>query len=170
MAIHPISLAGSEYTVADLELIDDERNRYELCDGALVVTPAPGDLHQRILRKLVVALDGRFEPEDELLPGVGIHFTDTWYRIPDLVVMPTALVGADRTAVPPSLVIEIVSPSTNTIDREHKRVEYARFGVPEYWLVDPEARTITALVLRDGAYVEAESALATDAASAVFAD
>lgn len=56
---------------------------------------------------------------------------------------------------PPTLVIEILSPSTAAIDRTRKRQLYARYGVPHYWLVDLRARDIEACVLRAGVYVVA---------------
>ena len=53
---------------------------------------------------------------------------------------------------PPTLVIEILSPSTTTIDRSRKRRLYADPGIPYYWLVDPESRTVEALGLDAGRY------------------
>ena len=53
---------------------------------------------------------------------------------------------------PPTLVVEILSPSTTLIDRSTKRQLYARYGVPYYWIVDPEARTIEAYSLSEGGY------------------
>jgi Uma2 family endonuclease len=51
-------------------------------------------------------------------------------------------------------VIEIISPDDRSRDTVRKRREYAQAGIPEYWLVDPEARTIIVLVLNDNHYVE----------------
>ena len=52
----------------------------------------------------------------------------------------------------PTLAVEILSPSTTTIDRSRKLQLYARHGVPHYWIVDPEARTVEAYELADGVY------------------
>ena len=57
----------------------------------------------------------------------------------------------------PDLVVEIVSPSSQRYDRVKKLHWYAQLGVPEYWLIDPEARTLERLVLRDGVYSIAAS-------------
>jgi Uma2 family endonuclease len=57
----------------------------------------------------------------------------------------------------PDLVVEVISPSSRRYDRVTKLRWYAQLAVPEYWLVDPEARTLERLVLRDGAYVIAAS-------------
>ena len=53
---------------------------------------------------------------------------------------------------PPTLVVEILSPATTLIDRSTKRLLYARHGVPYYWIVDPEARTVEAYTLSEGGY------------------
>ena len=74
---------------------------------------------------------------------------------PDLV-----FVANDRRAIlsdraiegSPTLVVEILSPSTHRADRTVKAGLYARYGAPWYWIVDPGTRTIEALALRDGAY------------------
>jgi Uma2 family endonuclease len=61
---------------------------------------------------------------------------------------------ASPIAVPPDWVCEILSPKTAAYDRVTKRALYARAGIPHYWLIDPEARVLDALVLRDGSWVE----------------
>jgi Uma2 family endonuclease len=74
---------------------------------------------------------------------------------PDLVYLePTCahLVSDRGIEGPPTLVIEILSPSTTTIDRSRKRQLYADHGIPYYWLVDPESRTVEALGLDAGRY------------------
>ena len=57
--------------------------------------------------------------------------------------------GAGLVRGPPDLVVEVVSPSSRRYDRVTKLRWYAQLGVPEYWIVDPEARTIERLVLRE---------------------
>ena len=64
------------------------------------------------------------------------------------------IVTEDNVQGPPDLVVEILSPSTAERDRTFKRALYARYGVREYWLVDPDTRTVTVLLLDDGAFVE----------------
>jgi Uma2 family endonuclease len=59
----------------------------------------------------------------------------------------------DQIQGPPSLVVEVLSPSTANRDRQEKLDLYARFGVPEYWIVDPEMRSIDFLVNDDGRFV-----------------
>jgi len=74
---------------------------------------------------------------------------------PDLVYLdPTRahLVSAGGIEGPPTLVIEILSPSTTNIDRSTKHQLYRRFEVPYYWIVDPEARTVEAYGLAEGQY------------------
>ena len=62
----------------------------------------------------------------------------------------------------PDLVVEVLSPSTRQRDLELKRSRYAHFGMEEYWLVDPEARTITVLSLTGGEYEERGTGRAGD--------
>jgi Uma2 family endonuclease len=167
MAIHPISSAGS-LTYADLERIEDERHRYELFDGVLVVTAAPNTRHQAVLGAVIrFLLDYVTEPE-VVLPGVEVRISDATVPIPDVVVVDRDVVGAQSVIAPPSLVVEILSPSTRRFDLGIKRAVYAEFGIPEYWLIDPIAETILVFALREGAYVETESTRAAEATAAIF--
>jgi Uma2 family endonuclease len=96
----------------------------------------------------------RYAPIDVIL-------ADTTIVQPDLVfVDPSRRAAVSRRGIegPPTLAVEIVSPSTGTIDRTTKRQLYARCGVPYFWLVDPEARMIEALGLEAGVYVLAARA------------
>lgn len=67
------------------------------------------------------------------------------------IISPSRIIGS------PELVVEIISPSAGSRDRELKRGLYERCGVPVHWLVDPEAQTVTVFELEDGAYRETES-------------
>lgn len=122
--------------------------RYEVIGDELAVTPSPSSGHQRIATGLVVRM-GSFAVEHglgEVFVGpLDVLFGEGDYVQPDLL-----FVRADRLHVvsdrgvegPPDLVVEIASPSTVARDRGVKLARYRHFGVPEYWIVDPEAETI----------------------------
>jgi Uma2 family endonuclease len=80
------------------------------------------------------------------------------YRIPDLVVVRADTVGvADKNVTrPPELVVEIASPSTAPYDRGRKKVVYAEYGIPGYWIVvpDPDQPSLTAYSLTGDRYTE----------------
>jgi Uma2 family endonuclease len=145
-------------TVADLEELQDEGYRYELDDGVLVVYSAPVIRHQLVVHRLQLLLDDTCPSELMVIPGPGIEMSDIQYRVPDLVIVRTALISmADRSiTVPPELAIEVASPSTAHYDRNRKKTVYAEFGIPAYWIVvpDPDQPSITAYDLAGGSYTE----------------
>ena len=137
---------------------DDER--YELVDGELVMSPSPNRAHQTIclglgtLLHAFVAEHGRGEI---YIAPFDVVLSDTNVVQPDLLFVSKEqayIVTEDNVQGPPDLVVEILSPSTAERDRSLKRALYARYGVREYWLVDPDTRTVTVLLLDDGAFVE----------------
>ena len=131
------------WTSADLERLPDDGNRYEVLDGQLLVTPAPARRHQRTVRGLFRALDEWAQPSgaEVLFAPVDVVFSEKTTLEPDLVVY-----MADRTpppeqkkySTPPDLAVEVVSPTTRQRDLMGKREAYERFGVPTYWVVDPD--------------------------------
>ncbi len=141
----------TKLTYADyLEMSDDER--YELLNGELVMAPAPLIGHQYVLSKLHIEM-GAFVDEHNLgdmySAPTDVVLSDTDVVQPDLlfvskeredILTPENIQGA------PDLVVEILSPSTAARDRTLKLDLYARHGVHEYWLVDPDARTIMVLL------------------------
>ena len=127
--------------------LPDDGNRYELFDGELLVTPAPGGLHQVAITALI----------DRLLPFVkehrvgwlltspaDLHLGGDQLSQPDLFILP--YLPADRenwSGFPnPILVIEVLSPSTARFDRIIKRRRFQRAGIAEYWVVDLDARAV----------------------------
>jgi Uma2 family endonuclease len=137
-------------TNADLECMADDGNRYELIEGELYVSSAPGFVYQTILLNIAAAFLEylREHPIGRVAPGVGVIFDDYNGVIPDLVFatherMRKALVGG-RFRAAPEIVIEILSPgaSNERRDRHVKRSLYASRGAGEYWIVDPENRSI----------------------------
>src|ERR1700735_891197 len=137
-------------TNGDLESMPDDGNRYELIDGELYVSSAPGFLHQNILVNIIAAfLDYlRGHPIGRILPGVGVIFDDYNGVIPDLIFVTNErlrkTLSGGRFHAAPEIVIEILSPgsSNERRDRHVKRTLYATRGVAEYWLVDPENHAV----------------------------
>jgi Uma2 family endonuclease len=142
------------WTYDDLASLPDDGQRHEILDGELVVSPSPTTRHQRVLLQLVkqfLALEQTkvatvwVAPLDVMLsPKVVVE--------PDLFVIRkgrTSALGTRAIQEAPDLVVEVLSPSTTKHDRTRKRRIYARAGVLEYWLVDPDAETVEVLVLDD---------------------
>jgi Uma2 family endonuclease len=140
-------------TYDDYRELPNDRNRYEILDGELSVTPAPATKHQialgnlhRILSTHVFANHiGRL-----LLAPTDVILAVTTVLQPDLV-----FVGNDQSQVvttrgvegAPTLVVEILSPTTYRTDRVTKAQLYAKYNVPNYWLIDPDQRTLEAYEL-----------------------
>jgi Uma2 family endonuclease len=130
--------------------------RYEIIAGELVVTPSPNPRHQAVVTHLSWLLYG-FVRQHGLgrLWGaaVDVLFAEGDYLEPDLtfvragredVLTPRGVEG------PPDLVVEVLSPSTAARDSGVKLERYRLYGVGEYWIVDPEERSITVWKLAEG--------------------
>ncbi len=135
-----------------------EDKRYELLDGELIMTPAPGELHQRISILLGWRLI-QFVTENGLgrvyQAPFDVVLSTTDVVQPDLLFVSNArahIVTAANVQGAPDLVVEILSPSTADRDRTLKRRLYARHDVSEYWIVDTEARSVAVLLLREGGF------------------
>jgi Uma2 family endonuclease len=147
-------------TVADLDLLPDDGNRYELFDGELYVSRAPSLSHQRVLANLILLLGNYLKenPVGEMFPTPGVIFDEYNAAIPDVVFLTaehlTRLGAKERIdEEAPALAIEIVSPGKENArrDRVMKRQAYGKYGVQEYWIADPETRTLEIYRQADGA-------------------
>jgi len=139
-------------TIDDLEAIPyDEWHRFELIEGELYVSCAPGIPHQLVLNNLQVELSNylRQNPIGTLVPGPGAVFDKYNSVIPDIVFVRKerweTIVANNRFNAAPDLVIEIVSPGSTNRSRDFnlKRKVYGKFGVPEYWIVDCWSHSLT---------------------------
>ncbi len=137
-------------TVADLDCLPEDGNRYELIEGELFVSTAPGLPHQRVLGRLYSSLDGYLtqNPLGEVIITPGVIFSEHSAVIPDLVYVSRErsqeIIANNRFVAAPDLLIEIVSPGRENEDRDRiaKRQVYGKYGVKEYWIVDPQQRTV----------------------------
>ena len=145
-------------TYQDLGALPADGRRYELHEGELSVTAAPVPAHQRVLFRLAVALDRHVRARglgEVLISPIDCIFSDITAVQPDIVYVAVDRAGAVSPRGiegPPTLAIEILSPSTAAIDRGVKLQLYARYGVPYYWIVDIAARSIEAHVLEGAGY------------------
>lgn len=149
-----IDLSKGSYTYSDLELLpQEERSRYELSYGVLVVTPAPNTVHQLFLGRLTSYLRSIALPSQEVLPEAELLIRPDLVKRPDIQIVDSNLVGGQSVAGRPHLVVEILSPATRKIDLTEKRSVYEDYRIPAYWIVDPEVPSLTVLEL-DQRYLE----------------
>jgi Uma2 family endonuclease len=137
------------WTLEEVHSLPDDGNKYELVRGELFVTPPPNVEHETIAARLSRVLDRYVEAQ-----GLGLvyraravmRFEGSEVE-PDLMVrLPNARGAKDWDESPsPILIVEIQSPSTRRRDNVQKRALYMDAGVEEYWMVDPEQRTVTAV-------------------------
>lgn len=139
--------AHPEWTYSEYARLPDDGNRYEVIDGEVCMTPAPGSRHQRVAAELFVILREYAKRHDigEMLWDVDLLFVSGQYLRPDMLFVPreSAAGVTDRgMEATPGLVVEVLSPHSSRIDRVLKPARYRDFGVPEYWVVDPIGRAI----------------------------
>jgi len=149
--------ATIKFTYEDYLYMPDDK-RYELVEGGFWVAPAPDYEHQTVAANLFRELDQyvrqhklgevRFAPLDVVL-------SDENVVQPDLLFIPkerSFIITKKNISGAPDLVIEIISEGTGHHDRQVKRKLYAKYGVKEFWLVDPDKKTIEVLSLGKTGY------------------
>jgi Uma2 family endonuclease len=145
-------------TYEDFAALPDNGNRYELHEGELSVSPAPGHWHQRIIGNLFLLLAPHVRASghgEVILSPFDCIMTDITVVEPDLVYVDEARrrhVSERGLEGSPSLAVEVLSSSSKNIDRRRKMALYAAHDVTWYWIVDPDARTIEAYRLEGRAY------------------
>jgi len=147
-----------QWTYEEYAALPDDGNRYEVLQGVLYMAPPPGRWHQEaptlISYYLVAAVqmaglgevyaapfDVVLDPKNTVQPDVLVVLNEHFDRLTE-----GGMVGA------PDLVVEIASPSTVRIDLREKLDAYASAGVPEYWIVTPDAHTVEVFTLKRGVY------------------
>ena len=135
---------------------DDER--YELLEGELVLTAAPNIAHQIVADDLFLLLQD-FVKSNKLgrvfSAPTDVVLSDTNVVQPDMTFVSASrkgIVGPDNIQGSPDLVVEVISPSDPARDLVRKRDIYARYGVAEYWIADPNERSIRVMALEGDAY------------------
>jgi Uma2 family endonuclease len=141
--------SAEKLTYRDYLRFPEDGRRHELINGAHVVSPTPVTPHQRLAGELFVELHRYFEghPIGEVFVSpIDVVLSDVDVLIPDLLVVlndQTEIVTDKNVRGAPALVVEILSPGTKRRDLGIKRRIYDRYGVREYWVVDPEGASVT---------------------------
>ena len=164
-------VAKTKYTYEDY-LNTPEGERYELLDGELILVASPNMAHQgnqaRLGARMFIFSEdndlGRvfFSPTDVVLSDD----SGTDVVQPDVLFISKereGIITAANVQGAPDMVVEILSPSSSRRDWKYKRELYAKYGVEEYWIVDPTNRIVSVTLLKDGvleiagAYVEGDA-------------
>lgn len=147
------TIVAPKLTYRDLQQLPQDGKQYELIDGEVYMTPSPNWRHQQIVGNLYMALRAFIDAGGlgkVCVAPMDVVLEDRTALQPDLL-----FIRADRLAVTrsghvegaPDLVIEVLSPSTASFDRETKLQVYARTGVPEIWYVNPDSEIVEILNL-----------------------
>lgn len=122
----------------------------EMFDGAVFVSPSPGFGHTDAVLALAGALRVAAPPWLRVLTApFPVRLGRQTELRPDVLVARYVDLTRDALVAPPLLAVEVGSPGSALLDRSLKRSVYARFGVPSYWMLDPETPSLTALELDD---------------------
>jgi Uma2 family endonuclease len=153
-----VQIEQRKVTYTDLESWPDDGRRYELYDGEVYVCPAPTNRHQIAMGELYARLHSYAQRTGglALASPVDIVFTEHNVLQPDICFFQASrrhFVDLDKpTRTAPDVVVEIFSPSTKKNDLGRKKATFARFGVAEYWLVDPYKERVERYTHRRGVY------------------
>lgn len=150
--------AQGQWTETDYFNLPDTSRLVELSEGEIFVMPPPSFTHQRVLDKIYTVLKQHVQTHDLGVTAFAPLAVRLWpgkIREPDVLFFTHAhqdRIG-ETVCEPPDLVMEIVSPGSRRADRHDKFHEYAQAGISEYWIVEPETKTIEVFALEDGVYV-----------------
>jgi Uma2 family endonuclease len=123
-------------------------NRYEIINGELIMAPSPGTGHQDVSGNLEFALRKFLETHKVgkiYHAPIDVVLSEHHVLQPDILFIAnerTNIITEKNISGPPDLIIEILSPSTGYYDLVEKKESYEKFGVPEYWMVDPKKQWV----------------------------
>jgi Uma2 family endonuclease len=147
--------AIEKFTYEDYAAMPNTGKRYQLVEGELIVSPSPTVRHQIVMMRIANALYNHVEAKRAglLLAGpVDAILSDEDVYVPDIVFVSKArkkIIAPEGFRGAPDLCVEVLSPSNRRLDVKTKRANYAKFGVPELWIVDPDEDNIRLFRLQE---------------------
>ena len=146
------------WTYADYCVIPQDYRRHEIIEGDHIVTPSPSSRHQKVLATLQFYLDSHIRSQKLgtlLFAPMDVVLSETSVVQPDLLFVSRLrehIITEPYVDGPPDLVIEILSPSTASMDRGGKMRLYAKYGIRHYWIVDAKEVTLETFELQESQY------------------
>lgn len=152
-----------------LELPEEPGYRYEILEGVLVKDPSPNVIHQRVSRRLQRILEDYFwvtDSQGEIFNApLDVTFQDITVVQPDIFYISgkqKEIVKDVRIDGPPTLIVEVLSPSSQRKDRLQKMRIYQKTQVQHYWIISPEEKTMECFSLQEGLYALVASGMDED--------
>jgi Uma2 family endonuclease len=130
------------WTTDDLDALPQDGRRRELIDGVLIVSPSPTNIHQKVGFRLAAFLDESCPEHLDVTHGVEIRMSRRRSLTPDVLVTTAEAAARWPSTFAPHevvLAVEIMSPSSVTMDRVTKPAMYAEAGIPFYWRIELDA-------------------------------
>ena len=149
-----------KFTYEDYLKLPDDGKVYQIIDGEVFMAPAPTPNHQRIVLQMTIRLSAFVNEKglgEVFIAPCDVVLSEENVVQPDILFVSSQrahIIGERYISGPPDLVVEVLSPGTEKIDRVLKRGLYERYGVKELWFVSPERREIQVLRLVRGKFVE----------------
>lgn len=159
---------GIIFTYDDYLTLPNDGKRYEIIDGDLHMSPSPIPEHQLIqvrIAEILLAYVRSRKWGKLLLAPTDVVFSMTDVAQPDLMLISKTrdhIIAKKNIIAAPDLIVEILSEGTEKTDRTTKKAMYEKYGVTEYWIVNPFDRSIEVFVLEKGRYVQGIRFAATD--------
>lgn len=153
-----MSIATNLVTAEQLGFFPVDGKRREVIEGVLHVSPAPSRVHQTLsfrLSSLLYQAINRSGAGEAFAAPVDVRFSEIDQVQPDLIAIRRERLDIYQGHIvngAPDIVIEILSPSSRQYDEVEKKQLYARSGISEYWIVDPDRRQLTIYRLAGGSY------------------
>lgn len=148
----------TKLTYKDYELFPDNGKVHQLINGEHYMTPSPFTRHQWISGNMVLYFRNYLEANPVgyvFYAPLDVVFSDYDIVQPDIIYVSREkkeIIGEKHIKGVPDLLIEILSKSTENIDKKLKKDLYAQYGVPEYWIVDSETDIVLCYALKEGKY------------------
>jgi Uma2 family endonuclease len=148
-----------EWTYTTYAAIPNDGKRYEVIEGVLYLMASPNVKHQSVTQRILFYMMTHFEFKGlgrVFISPIDVELAPKYVVQPDLVVILNKnkkIIQRKKLKGSPDLLVEVASPSTGGYDRTTKRTAYAKYGIKEFWLVNPKDETVEVLVLEKGNYV-----------------
>jgi Uma2 family endonuclease len=143
-------------TAAEFFELPESNLPVELIKGEVIMSPAPVPKHQRVSRKSLLVLENLIPNGELFYSPIDVYLDEDNVPQPDIVWVAAdsrCVISEKRLEGPPDLIVEIFSPGTERRDKKAKFDLYQKFGVREYWMIDPEEEYVEVYRHENGVFV-----------------